>query len=260
MTVARNVFAWQVRDALGMKMYSTLAAWWPLLSPPDEYEEEAGLYLDALGRTGGLLLELGAGGGNNAFWMKRHFASCTLTDVSPEMLEISRKLHPELEHVEGDMRTLRLSRTFDCVFTHDAICYMATADDLLAAMRTAFAHLRPGGVTLFCPDHTRETFEDGGTDCGGADSPDGRGMRYLEWCWDADPDDTEYRVEYTCVLRAADGSVEVVHDRHVEGLFERTEWLRLLGEAGFAECELIEVSHSEVRDPLPLFRGVRPAG
>jgi hypothetical protein len=29
-------------------MYTELAAWWPLLSPVDEYEEEAELYREAL--------------------------------------------------------------------------------------------------------------------------------------------------------------------------------------------------------------------
>jgi hypothetical protein len=31
-----------------MKLYDELAEWWPLLSSPDDYEEEAGLYLRAL--------------------------------------------------------------------------------------------------------------------------------------------------------------------------------------------------------------------
>ena len=51
--------------------------WWPLLSAPAEYEEEASQYADALERHGdrplSTLLELGSGGGNNAWWMKRRF-------------------------------------------------------------------------------------------------------------------------------------------------------------------------------------------
>ena len=35
------------------------------------------------------------------------------------------------------------------------------------------------------------------------------------------------------MLREADGSVRLVHDRHEEGLFPRETWLRLLREAGF---------------------------
>ena len=68
----------------------------------------------------GTLLELGSGGGNNASHLKARF-NCTLTDISPDMLALSRTLNPECEHLEGDMRTLRLGRTFDVVFIHDAI-------------------------------------------------------------------------------------------------------------------------------------------
>ena len=71
------------------------------------------------------LLELGSGGGNNASHLKHRF-ECTLTDLSPEMLALSRTLNPECEHIEGDMRTLRLERTFDAVFVHDAIAYITT--------------------------------------------------------------------------------------------------------------------------------------
>ncbi len=37
---------------------------------------------------------------------------------------------------------------------------------------------RPGGIAVFVPDHTRETFEET-TDLGGTDGDDGRGARYL---------------------------------------------------------------------------------
>ena len=84
-------------------------------------------------------------------------------------------------------------------------------------METAFAHCRPGGAALFAPDHLRENFRTG-TDYGGHDG-DGRAARFLEWTWDPDPLDTTYTVDYAYLLREADGSVRVEHDRHVEGLF-----------------------------------------
>src|SRR5262245_37325508 len=115
------------------RLYTDLASWWPLLSPPEEYRGEAeaalGLLRDALGHVPATLLELGSGGGNNALHLKRH-AAMTLVDLSPDMLATSRALNPGVEHVEGDMRTVRLNRTFDAVFIHDAIMYMITEDDL----------------------------------------------------------------------------------------------------------------------------------
>lgn len=100
----------------------------------------------------------------------------TLVDLSDEMLDVSRRLNPECEHQQGDMRTIRLGREFDAVFIHDAIDYMADEADLRMAMETAFIHCRPGGLALFMPDDIRETFEEG-TDHGGPDAADGSGVR-----------------------------------------------------------------------------------
>lgn len=177
------------------------------------------------------LLELGSGGGNNAFQLKQHF-SLTLTDLSGEMLAVSQRLNPDCEHIEGDMRTLRLGRRFDAVLVHDAVAYLTDEDDLRAAVETAFVHLHPGGTALFAPDDVRETFVPG-TDHGGHDADDGRGLRYVEWTTDPDPADTSYTVDFAYLLRERDGSMRVEHDRHLCGLFARADWLGLLTDAGF---------------------------
>jgi SAM-dependent methyltransferase len=127
------------------------------------------------------VLELGSGGGNNAAHLKATF-TMTLIDLSEEMLEVSRRLNPECDHHRGDMRTARLGRSFDAIFVHDAVDYMTTRDDLRRAIETAFVHCRPGGIAVFVPDHTRESFEET-TDHGGNDGDDGRGVRYVEWTW-----------------------------------------------------------------------------
>lgn len=178
-------------------LYRELASWWPLLSRPEDYEEEAAYYTSALKeharhpvRT---VLELGSGGGNNASYMKSEFEMLTLLDRSSGMLEVSRALNPECEHIEGDMRTARLGRVFDAAFVHDAIVYATSVEELDAVMLTAAVHCRAGGVALFAPDFVRETFRPG-ADHGGHDEG-GRGLRYLEWSWDPDPDDSTYIVD-----------------------------------------------------------------
>src|SRR5918992_3356639 len=120
------------------------------------------------------VLELGSGGGNNASHMKRAFAM-TLVEPSDGMREISRKLNPECEHTPGDMRTVRLDRTFDAVFVHDAIMYMTTEDDLRTALTTVAVHLAPGGVALVAPDATTETFREATEHGGGDEAGGGRG-------------------------------------------------------------------------------------
>ncbi len=232
-----------------MKLYDELADWWPLLSAPADYAEEAAFYertlLEACEPPARTLLELGSGGGNNASHMKARF-DLTLVDRSPGMLEVSRALNPKCEHVQGDMRSVRLDRTFDCVFVHDAVVYMRTVEDLRRAIETAFVHCRPGGAAVFVPDHTREIFRPS-TSHGGHDSAagDGRGLRYLEWTYDPDPEDSTYTVDFAYLLREADGSVRAEHDRHLMGLFARAEWLRLLSEVGF-RAHIVPLEHSEL--------------
>ncbi len=228
------------------KLYDELAAWWPLLSPPSDYAEEASFLQRQLEQAGDLpcrtLLELGSGGGNNASHLKAHF-ELTLVDPSPGMLDVSRALNPTCQHIEGDMRTIRLGRQFDRVLIHDAICYMTSLADLNSAIETAFVHCRAGGAALFAPDHLRDNFAPD-SDHGGSDG-DGRGLRYLEWTWDPDPNDTMYTVDYAYMLRARDGSVRVEHDRHVEGLFTRVQWLQTIADVGF-EARSLLFDHSEL--------------
>jgi SAM-dependent methyltransferase len=218
-----------------MRMYSDLASWWPLLSAPADYAEEAESFVSMMElqpATRPTLLELGAGGGNLASHLKAHVTP-TLTDISPGMLAVSRALNPELEHIQGDMRTLRLSRAFDIVLIHDAIMYCTTLEELRAALATAAAHCRSGGLVIVAPDEVRETWAPE-TSTGGEDGADGRALRYLEWSWDPDPADTTCEVAYTIVTRDADGRMDVVLDRHVEGLFAEAEWLTIFREAGLA--------------------------
>ena len=243
-----------------MKLYGTLAEWWPLLSPPAEYAEEAAVYARELAaasqRPLRTVLELGSGGGNNASHMKAHF-DMVLVDPSPGMQRHSRAINRECEHILGDMRTVRLGRTFDGVFVQDAVCYMTSEDELRQAIETAFIHCAPGGAALFAPDHLAEHFRPS-TDCGGHDGPE-RSLRYLEWAWDPDPSDTTYTVDYAYLLKEADGSVHVEHDRHVEGLFPRATWLRLMTETGF-EARVVPFEHSELEPgQYHLIVGRRPS-
>lgn len=217
------------------KLYTSLAGWFHLLTAPADYAEEAvfwsRLLVDASEHPVRTVLELGSGGGNNASHMKRDF-DLTLVDLSEDMLAISRKLNPECEHAKGDMRTVRLGRTFDAVFVHDAVSYITADDDLRAAIETAAVHCKPGGAGVFAPDFLRETLRLG-TDHGGHDGTDGRGMRYLEWVTDPDQSDYLYRVDFAYLLREADGTVRAESESHIEGAFPREMWLRFLDEAGF---------------------------
>lgn len=228
-----------------MRLYGDLAPWFHLLTHPSSYTDEAAHIVRVVEAAADgpteTLLELGSGGGNNASHLKSRFR-CTLTDLSPQMLGLSRSINPECEHIEGDMGTLRLGRTFDAVLAHDAVTYLTTEDDLRAAVETAAAHLRPGGVAIFIPDATRETLEPS-TSHGGHDGDDGRSLRYLEWITDPDPGDTTYDVDFAIVLREPGRPLRIEHDHHAGGVFPESTWRSLIEAAGL---ELVEV---DVDDP-----------
>jgi SAM-dependent methyltransferase len=218
-----------------LKLYSELADWWPLLSRYEDYADEADFFGQILSQGGlpssSTLLELGSGGGSNAFYLKKLFTHVTLTDLSPQMLAVNRLLNPDCEHLEGDMRTLRLGRVFDVVFIHDAIDYMTTLQELRQAMETAYVHCRDGGMALFVPDYVSEIFQPS-TEHGGHDG-NGRALRYLEWTYDPNENDHTYVTEFAYLLREDNQPAWVEHDRHICGLFSRDEWLTFLREVGF---------------------------
>ncbi|HKS16517.1 MAG TPA: class I SAM-dependent methyltransferase [Planctomycetota bacterium] len=210
-----------------MKLYSEFADWFRLLTPPADYRREAAVYAKLLfkhsPRRPRTLLELGSGGGHNASHLRRRFAM-TLVDLSPAMLKASRRLNPGVEHLRGDMLTLRLPRAFDAVFIHDAIMHLATERDLRRAVGTAHAHLREGGAALFAPDFVRETFrpnvESGGSRRGG------REVRWLGW-------DVDGVATIAYVMKGPGNKLRGAVDRFRFGLFSRATWMRVLRDEGF---------------------------
>lgn len=230
-----------------MRLYGELAEWFHLLTAPEGYAEEAAFYFDTfnelLGHDPASCLELGSGGGNNASHYVKRVPEVVLSDISEQMLAISKTLHPTVTHVVGDMRSLRLGRQFEAVFAHDACAYLTTEEDVRRVVETAYAHCLAGGAAIFCPDATAETltFE---TDHGGHDG-DGRGLRYVEWATPGAPGTHEYVVEYAYLLREDGNPTRVEYDRHINGALPRAVWIEALEDAGF-EAGMRSLVHSEV--------------
>ncbi|XAM01242.1 class I SAM-dependent methyltransferase [Phycisphaeraceae bacterium D3-23] len=242
------------------RLYDDLARLWPHLSPPEHYAPEAaavrGVIDERLGSPPAgkqwRILELGAGGGHTLYHLTAHY-DCTAIDLSQPMLDNCKALNPVVRCIQGDMRTVRLGETFDAVLIHDAIDYMLTEDDVVMTLRTALAHLRPGGVALIAPTYVKETFIDGdvaddGTTIPGIGNPRNEAPReenespaaqrvatnddeltYFTFVHDADPADSVFEMILLYLIR--DGQtrqVEVVEDRHTCGLFAAEQWLAMM--------------------------------
>ncbi len=216
-------------------LYNELAYLWPAISPPEDYATEAVDWRNALRRYLGAgrhsLLELGVGGGHNLSHLTAEFDAVAV-DISPNMLENSRRLNPTVEHHVGDMRSFRLTdRTFDAVLIHDAICYMLTEDDLRATFATARAHLRPGGLLLVAPDLVRDTFRPGMKMSWSTERGEVQ-ITTEETVYDPDPADTTVESHFTYTITER-GSRRVERDIHITGLFPIATWMSLMEEAGF---------------------------
>ena len=243
-----------------VRLYNELAYLWPIISPPEDYAEEAEYWRQAirakLGEGRHRVLELGVGGGHNLSHLTADFQA-TAVDVAPRMLELSSGLNPDVDHHIGDMRTVRLGRKFDAVLVHDAISYMLTEDDLRAVFVTARAHLHPGGLLLAAPDLVLDTFRSGKILRWTGRPPTRPGeteVRVEEHLSDPDPTDTIIESLFVYTI-TENGAQRVEQDVHVGGLFPIATWIALLEEAGF-DSEALPLPGDGEGCGERLFRGV----
>ena len=221
-----------------MRMYSDLAHWWPLLSPREDFAEQAELLFGLLQTAAGhvdQLLELGSGSGNIASWLPES-TKATLVDKSEEMLALSKRQNSRHIHICEDVIHMRLGQRFDAVLMHDAVMYLTEEESVRAALGTARAHVRRDGAVLFVPDLLKENFVDGHTLVGGSDDED-RGARLTEWHWDPNPSDDTFQVEFSLLLKEQ-GQMTAIHESHTLGIFTRERWETMFHDAGL---ELIAV-------------------
>ena len=227
------------------RLYGELAHLFPLVTPAEDYLEEAGYWRQvlraALGPGRHPVLELGCGGGHLLSHLAGEFQA-TAVDLSEEMLELSRRRNPQVEHRQGDMRTVRLGRTFKAVLIHDAVMYMLNEDDLRAALATARVHLEPGGVLVMAPDWFKETFP-GAFVHHSINRGDGKELTTIEYSCDPDPAGTTTETRFFYIWREGK-ELRVEQDRHVMGLFPLSTWTALMREAGFR----VEVKDHPPRD------------
>jgi len=252
------------RDSLP-RLYDDLAAYWPILSPPSDYEAEAALVAELLNEylpeppeagegeapVVQTLLELGAGGGHTLCYLAAAF-ECVAVDLSASMLDNCQKLVPDVHVVVGDMRTLNLYQPFDAVLIHDAIDYMTTQEDAHAAVATAARHLDPGGVCLIAPTYTTESFEDGeSVSDQTAGEVDGQKIELDYTSTVRKTSDSTFNLTIDLSARTGSNAQHII-DTHHCGLFSVAQWRAWMQEEGFTvDC------HDEENRPAVLLTGIK---
>jgi SAM-dependent methyltransferase len=237
------------------RLYGDLSWTWPIISPVPDYVEEAEFFARAIlehsRRETRTLLDLGCGGGHLDHALKKHFAIAAV-DVSEAMLDLARRLNPEIEYHWGDMRTVHLGRRFDAVIIHDSINYMITRDDLRAAFLTAYEHLEPEGLLVTFAEQTPDRFVQHKVQSSTHAKGDVE-ITFIEHFYDPDTADTTYESTFLYLIRRG-RELQVEVDRHLCGIFDLRTWRDLLSGVGF-EVEELEWEHSEFPpgESLPMF-------
>jgi SAM-dependent methyltransferase len=241
------------------RLYSDLADLWRFVSPPEHYVEEAATFRKRLRHygvlDGGSVLHLGSGGGSVDFQLKQWYR-VTGVDLSEAMLDHARRVNPDVEYIQGDMRSVRLDRTFDAVLVHDAISYMTSVEELEMVYRTAAAHLSVGGVMIGLPEELKGRLPDDYIDID-TQTDGARTVTMIETKFDADPDDNEHEAIFIFLIRDG-GEMRVEVDRHHVGIFTLDEFLGAMRMAGFApRAEPWELSDWTAGQEMPLITAIR---
>lgn len=139
-----------------MSVFNEYARYYDLLYRDKDYQGEAeyihGL-IQAHAPGAHSILNLGCGSGRHDRCLLDLGYTVTGVDMSEEMLIAARAEAAEnssLEYLLGDVRTVRLEKTFDVVISlFHVMSYQITNADMKAAFATASVHLKPGGLFLF---------------------------------------------------------------------------------------------------------------
>jgi SAM-dependent methyltransferase len=242
------------------RLYHDLSWIWPIVSPPEDYVEETEFFSRIIKEKSTIdvktLLHLGCGGGRNDYIFKKHF-DVTGVDISDEMLRMANELNPDADYINGDMRSIRLGRTFDCVTALDSVNYMKTEEELSQLFRTAYEHLNPGGVFLTFVEENRERFKQNRT-ISSTHSQGDTQITFVENSYDPNPDDNHFEMTIIYIVRKK-GNLDIYTDSHIWGLFRLDTWRRLLKKIGFDTQEL-KFEHSTFLEDtfFPMFVCVKP--
>ena len=133
-------------------MYDRSAEFYDAIYSFKNYEKETAKLHELIQQhkrsPGNELLDVACGTGGHIAYLKRNY-SVEALDISPLMLRLARKKHPDVVFYRRDMTNFRLTKEFDvvtCLFS--AIGHVKTRRRLGLAVRAMARHLKPGGVLV----------------------------------------------------------------------------------------------------------------
>jgi SAM-dependent methyltransferase len=102
-----------------------------------------------LGGSPESLLDIGCGTGRDLGYLAARCPDCVGVDYQERMVDYARRRRPHIDFRVGDMRTLRLDRTFAAITSLGiAIANLHSNADVARAFQTFAAHARPGTLLV----------------------------------------------------------------------------------------------------------------
>jgi SAM-dependent methyltransferase len=245
-----------------VRLYKDLVWLWPIISPPEDYLKEGEFFIRKIKDHGGpkvkTILNLGSGGGHLDWVLKREL-QVTGIDISPAMMDLAKKLNPEAEYIQNDMRTARLNRRFDAVILHDAVAHMQTEEELRAAFLTAYEHLDKGGIFITVVEEWIEHFEQNRTVVGNF-RKDNLEVTFIENNYDPNRSDSTFECTFIYLIRR-EGFPNIETDRMVLGIFPLATWGKTMREIGFdviqIESSLANLADGQDGEIYPVLIGIK---
>ena len=144
-----------------MSVFANYARYYDLLYRDKDYIGEVKFIHDLISRyapKAKSLIDFGCGTGSHDIYLAKEGYSLPGVDLSADMLanaktriaHLPEAVSSRLAFSQGDIRSARLEDTFDVALSlFHVMSYQATNEDLLAAFKTAKAHIKPGGLFIF---------------------------------------------------------------------------------------------------------------
>lgn len=193
--------------------------------PDDTAARQQEAFIDHHQPAAKTVLDLGCGTGRDLAYHARRF-TCTGVDLQPQMVDYARRQHPHVDLHVGDIRMVRLGRTFDVILSVGLTpSYLLHDTDLTAAFSTFAAHAHPGSLLILQP---LQTVPDVGERTFRINTPSSPGQVTVNYS--VDPDDSSI-VIMNRTWRLNDATL--VNDRICRRILTRATIDRHLATTGF---------------------------
>ncbi|MCD8527383.1 class I SAM-dependent methyltransferase [Candidatus Woesebacteria bacterium] len=214
-------------------IYRDLAKYYNLIYSFKNYEAESEKIKELIAKhcksTGTALLEAGCGTGKHAALLNKDF-DVVATDINEGMLNVARSHFPSLDIRQADMSQLNFEQEFDVIISlYSSIAYVKTQVKLKKTLQGFFKHLEVGGLVIFEPWFTKETYTVGVPSVKTYESED---TKIVRACVPKIINGVSI-MDLNYLIAEKNQEVQHVIDRHEMGLFEIEDTLQLMKDIGF---------------------------